>query len=1125
MAWESLTGQRFIGTSLSVNYLQSKADDELNLPKRGAQSDNENYNTTEHISITVCRGMESSDIDSDSLQASLYPSVLVPGQLPIPRWDPASCILIFFRSEPTRQTTPATSPRASKLLNNASPSSSLASSPLLRPVPVPLIAKADPREQPQPRNWNIPVSTSPARSPSPFLLSQASTTSAQNRYTRTPPVSPIRIASPRKPFSTSSGTIPGPPRPTTSGISQLLDTEKSLSADNPPTSSSTSPPIPARQASFTFVPPIPARRQPNNNNVNNIIAYSIDPSQNPTLAHSARSTIPPPRPPPRNHPPISAGRVEAALISPNPNVFASPPPLPVRRGVNVSPEELPFGSMPSLPSRSQLVLPSTGDSERKPLGASKLPPPPTRTIALGDKLPPPRRPTTPSSDEESGEEEEARANAVDLMPDSSTSSRRPPQLAFHDGFSESRIHVHPQTGCVALSGTYVVVGHGHHIKIFDLAKSEVPLLNLDTKDIGAKDSKVTSMEFRPTASHADRGYLFWVGTKEGHIFELDIRTGIIRGIKHAAHLHHIVHIFRHSRSMVTLDESGKALIFSPDVSNQEDISLALTVPRVVRTTEKQDFVKMLDGKLWTSARAEHHGHLTQKLPIIRVFDLFNPASTGRSLLPTEHVGPVTSATILPSQPGMVYVGHEEGFISMWELDTEDGYPRCVEIMKVAVSDVLSLEGVSNRLWAGSRNGMIAAYDVSQKPWLVTNCWNAHPWGASNEYWEGRAVETLGWASGMGLGRKSETSFSSFLDLTVMVVSWNCDSARPDSLNGDPQNYNLLNDALHSVDSPPDIIVFGFQEVIDLESRKMVAKNVFLGGKKKTDDGLSEKVTGAYKRWHDRLVLAVRAAMPKDVAYCVAHTESLIGLFSCIFVKNTERPLFDDVSATTIKRGMGGRYGNKGGIVARFLVGDSSICFINCHVAAGQNAVRHRNADVAGMLEEKAVFSPTDHSMAYIRGGGGTMVLDHEFVFLNGDMNYRIDHRRDAIIAAIRAGDLASLLPHDQLLREIKRSPHTYKYDPRSDEYDSSLKHRAPAWCDRILWRSRVANRVQQLHYKRYEANVSDHRPISAAFSVTVKSFDYEARENSKALLQAQWLEEQERLLVAAREFYGSQALI
>ena len=406
--------------------------------------------------------------------------------------------------------------------------------------------------------------------------------------------------------------------------------------------------------------------------------------------------------------------------------FASPPPLPVRRGTIVSLEEpSPLSMPPPLPSRSLLVSPSNADNERKPLGANKLPPPPTRTIALGDKLPP-RQLTTPSSDDESGEEDELRALAVDLMPDNSTSSRRPPQLAFRDGFSESCIHVHPQTGCVALSGTYVVVGHGHHIKVFDLAKSEVPLLNLDTKDIGAKDSKVTCMEFRPSLCQEDRGYLLWVGTKEGHIFELDIRTGFIRGIKHSAHLYHIVHLFRHSRSMVSLDESGKALIFSPDVSNQEDISLAHTVPRVVRTTEKQDFVKMLDGKLWTAARADQHSALTQKLPIIRVYDLFNSASTGRSLLPTEHVGPVTSATMLPSQPGMVYVGHEEGFISMWELNTEDGYPRCVEVMRVSASDVLSLEGVSNRLWAGSRNGMISAYDISQKPWLVTNCWNAHP---------------------------------------------------------------------------------------------------------------------------------------------------------------------------------------------------------------------------------------------------------------------------------------------------------------------------------------------------------------------------------------------------------------
>ena len=64
------------------------------------------------------------------------------------------------------------------------------------------------------------------------------------------------------------------------------------------------------------------------------------------------------------------------------------------------------------------------------------------------------------------------------------------------------------------------------------------------------------------------------------------------------------------------------------------------------------------------------------------------------------------------------------------------------------------------------------------------------------------------------------------------------------------------------------------------------------------------------------------------------------------------------------------------------MGDSSICFVNCHLAAGQNAVRRRNADIAGILEEKSVFTPTEHPFAYVGGGDGSMVLDHEFVIVS-----------------------------------------------------------------------------------------------------------------------------------------------
>lgn len=152
------------------------------------------------------------------------------------------------------------------------------------------------------------------------------------------------------------------------------------------------------------------------------------------------------------------------------------------------------------------------------------------------------------------------------------------------------------------------------------------------------------------------------------------------------------------------------------------------------------------------------------------------------------------------------------------------------------------------------------------------------------------------------------SFSTFRNLKTLIVTWNVDAAKPDALTG-PENQSFLDDVLHSVDSP-DIIVFGFQELIDLENRKMAAKTMLLGSKKKAPDGsLSEKVSRSYKMWHDRLQLAVRLAMPVDCPYTVVHAENLVGLFTCIFVKSSVKGL-KDPAITTVKRGIGGMYGNK-----------------------------------------------------------------------------------------------------------------------------------------------------------------------------------------------------------------------
>ena len=343
-------------------------------------------------------------------------------------------------------------------------------------------------------------------------------------------------------------------------------------------------------------PPVPARRS----NVHD--SYSISSDKNSCDSDSSSSLL---QFSPQTHnfirPPLSRLSVSPSgaeqLPTSDTKKVVLPPPLPARRqSLITDPSVVPAALNQSNGINGNDFV----QSDRRPFGVSKLLPPPTRTIGLGDRLPPARRPSSPSSEEESGEEEEQKSQGVDMMPDSSLSSRSPPVLRFRDSHSEPRIHVHPHGGCVAVSGSRVIVGHSHHVKIYDLAQSDVPVLNLGTKEIGIKD-KVTCMEFRPTRNIGDRGYLLWIGTKDGTIFEVDIRTAAIRGTRSAAHIHPITHIFRHGHSMITLDESGKLLIFS-STDDRNDIVLAHCPIRVVRTTEKQDFVKMIDGKLWTAAR-------------------------------------------------------------------------------------------------------------------------------------------------------------------------------------------------------------------------------------------------------------------------------------------------------------------------------------------------------------------------------------------------------------------------------------------------------------------------------------------------------------------------------------------
>jgi hypothetical protein len=218
--------------------------------------------------------------------------------------------------------------------------------------------------------------------------------------------------------------------------------------------------------------------------------------------------------------------------------------------------------------------------------------------------------------------------------------------------------------------------------------------------------------------------------------------------------------------------------------------------------------------------------------------------------------------------------------------------------------------------------------------------------------------------------------------------------------------------------------------------------------------------------------------------------------------------------------MGGLHGNKGAIAIRFRVDDTSLCFVNCHLAAGQSQANSRHNDIAAILEAglfPAERDPDTRLDTFTGGGDGSMILDHELCIINGDLNYRIDTMsRDTVVKAVNQQQLAKLLERDQLLVARRRNAGfrlrafeelpitfapTYKYDVGTDTYDTSEKRRSPAWCDRVLFRGQ--GRVRQLDYRRHEIRTSDHRPVTGSFRLWVKKVDPSGR--AKA-----WMESQER---------------
>lgn len=817
---------------------------------------------------------------------------------------------------------------------------------------------------------------------------------------------------------------------------------------------------------------------------------------------------PPPRPPEQS---------KVQSISRNPMLPPQPLDRPTKPATNTR-----IISRPSVETNSYFPPPPRRNTAEEGVGQGRL----LKTTDSASTQPPRygSKQLLGDDSDEAEEYEHELSMTRSEYPNSSQANRRPPH--FHQGAQE--IPTKFDSRIFDVCGQYVCTT-GYVTRAWDLSRGE-QIMNLSH----GETVKMVSLIFKPGESLEDEGRRVWIGSNIGELHEIDVETQAIVGTSTVHNRREIIRILRHKKELWTLDDEGKLFVWPAEDLQPPSLKYS---PYSHRVPKGHTFSMTVNDDLWYATGRE-----------IRVYRPGNDASFSvlQKPLSQSGTGDITAGTYTKSRDGRVYLGHADGKVTIYS--TKDY--ACLGVVKASDYKINCMAYVGDYLWTAYKTGKIYVYATSSTPWKVKKDWRAHDGPTTSMLLDYNSIWTLNRLQVASLGQDNcirfwdgmleedwlesamqsdDIKYCTFREIRAAVVTWNVGACNPADVRSD-----FISEVIHPED-PPELLVFGFQEIVDLEDRAVTAKSIFGFGKKKDKDNASSEqhVSRVYREWRDYLGKWINRYMGLRYSYTEVHTSCLIGLFQCIFVRQEEKASIRNMNATDVKCGMKGHYGNKGALITRFMFDDSSLCFINCHLAAGQTQTSHRNNDIAAILESESLpaeRNPETRTSFYVGGGDGTQVLDHEICILNGDLNYRIDAiPRDTVINMVEKGELEKLLERDQIMVSRRRvsgfrlSPFTeapitfaptYKYDVGTDRYDSSEKKRSPAWCDRLLYRG--IGRIKQLDYRRHEVRVSDHRPVSGTFKIRVKTIDARKQEQTRAQCHQEFARVQQGLAAEAR---------
>ncbi|CAD8131415.1 unnamed protein product [Paramecium pentaurelia] len=330
--------------------------------------------------------------------------------------------------------------------------------------------------------------------------------------------------------------------------------------------------------------------------------------------------------------------------------------------------------------------------------------------------------------------------------------------------------------------------------------------------------------------------------------------------------------------------------------------------------------------------------------------------------------------------------------------------------------------------------------------------------------------------------QQEQHFCTNSQISILLITWNVGGNNPITTDFSQNILNLQEQ------SNPDIIVFGLQEIVDLNPQNIVIMS-------------NEKTI---QLW-DKLF---QSNLSKIEPYTKIGESDLVGIYISIFVKTSQISRMTQIDTDVVKTGLGGTIGNKGGVSVQFKFDDSLLGFTCCHLTSGNKQCQQRLSDIDEI-----------HQRAFQNSKFKINLSNLDYSFLFGDMNFRIELPYQEVVEQIKnylqliskdpncpnaKAKLAYLLNQEQLGNKKKRNQYlqnywegsinflpTYKYDKNSQIYDTSKKQRTPSWCDRILVNCKEGLICQQRYYKRNECLDSDHRPVSSYYVVEIKKIDKE----------------------------------